>query len=126
MRTAQSTAMSEGQLQDAVIELARLLGWRVAHFRPAATGRGYRTAVQGDGAGFPDLVLVRNGHLIFAELKADRGRHSLDQHEWLNDLLAVSVGSHRVWVYECWRPSQWLDGTIERVLRETGAAGRVA
>ena len=47
--------MSERELQDAVIQLARLLGWRVAHFRPAMTTRGWRTPVSADGAGFPDL-----------------------------------------------------------------------
>lgn len=112
--------MTETQLQRAVIECARWLGWRVAHFRPAWTANGYRTPVEGDGAGFPDLVMARGGHLIFAELKAAKGRHTAAQHGWLDDLLAVSVGSHRVWVYECWRPAQWLDGTIEQVLRETG------
>jgi hypothetical protein len=39
-----------------VLDLAKLRGWRTAHFRPAQTSRGWRTAVQGDGAGFPDLV----------------------------------------------------------------------
>jgi hypothetical protein len=46
--------LSEAAFTDAVIELARLGGWRVAHFRPARTASGWRTPVQGDGAGFPD------------------------------------------------------------------------
>lgn len=43
----------ERQWQAQVIELARILGWRVAHFRPALTKHGWRTPVQADGAGFP-------------------------------------------------------------------------
>lgn len=118
--------MTETQLQSAVIELAQWLGWRVAHFRAAKTAQGWRTAVEGNGAGFPDLVLVRNGHVIFAELKAAKGRHSPEQREWLDALLAVSVGSHRVWVFDDWRPAQWIDGTIEDALRTIGEEARAA
>ena len=40
--------MTEEQLLTAVMDLAKFAGWRVTHFRPARTGRGWRTAVQGD------------------------------------------------------------------------------
>lgn len=105
--------MSEAELQDAVIDLARLLGWRVAHFRAARTADGgWRTAVSTDGAGFPDLVLahVRHG-VIFAELKSATGRVRPDQETWINTL--AMAGAHAT----VWRPSHWRDGTIERVLR---------
>ncbi|WP_346927547.1 hypothetical protein, partial [uncultured Arthrobacter sp.] len=78
--------MSERELQDAVIELARLLGWRVAHFRPARVRRGgreiYETPVAADGKGWPDLVLVRGSRLIFAEMKSGTGRLSDAQIAW--------------------------------------------
>jgi hypothetical protein len=61
-------AMTEDELQSAIIKAARLRGWMVAHFRPAKTEKGWRTPVQGD-AGFPDLVLARNGRVYFLELK---------------------------------------------------------
>ena len=60
--------MTEADLQQAVIECARTLGWMVAHFRPALRQSGrWSTPVQADGKGFPDLVLARAGRVIFAE-----------------------------------------------------------
>lgn len=96
--------MSEPEFQAAVIEAARLLGWRVAHFRPARTRRGWRTPVQGDGRGFPDLVAVHPGRgvLLVRELKAGgRAKLSREQAAWLADFEAcgVDVG--------VWRPDDW-------------------
>lgn len=104
--------MTEQELQVAVIECARLLGWRVAHFRPAETAKGWRTAVEGDGKGFPDLVLVRGRRLIFAELKAETGRLSADQVAWL----AALQDTRRVEV-AVWLPRDWMSGLIEETLR---------
>ena len=103
--------MSERQLQDAIIELAKLLGWRIAHFRPAMTREGWRTAVQGH-VGFPDLVLLRPPRLIFAELKSKKGRVDFEQATWLNGLNEVK-GVEQY----CWRPADWELGTVEEVLR---------
>jgi hypothetical protein len=61
-------------LQRQVTDLAAILGWTWVHFRPAMTGRGWRTPVEGPlGKGWPDLVLVRerDRRLIFAELKRE-------------------------------------------------------
>jgi hypothetical protein len=106
--------VTEAELQSAVIELARLLGYRVAHFRPAQTVKGWRTAVEADGKGFPDLVLVRRpARLLFVELKAARGRLHPDQQAWL-ELLGPAA---EVYV---WTPAEWSDGTVELVLRGLG------
>ena len=71
----QRVKVKEATLQRQVLNLARLTGWRSAHFRPAQNQRGkWRTAVSGDGAGFPDLVLAREDRLLFVELKQD-GRY---------------------------------------------------
>jgi hypothetical protein len=102
--------MSEADLQNSVIELARLLKWRVAHFRPAMTTRGWRTPVSADGAGFVDLILVRD-RLVAAELKSDRGSLADDQVDWQHALVNAGVE------YHLWRPQQWVDGTIEATLR---------
>lgn len=83
-------ARPEEQFQQQVIDLAHIYGWRIAHFRPARTQQGWRTAVAADGAGFPDLVLVRGPDLIFAELKAERGVVSAAQREWLEALAVVA------------------------------------
>jgi len=100
--------VTESELQENVVKMAHLLRWRVAHFRPAqnASGR-WRTPVAADGAGFPDLVLARDRIVIFAELKADGGRLSDAQRDWL----AALPDSY------LWRPSDWKSGEIERTLR---------
>jgi len=92
----------EKDFQRAVIDLARLTGWRVHHTRPALTRRGrWLTPIQGD-AGFPDLVLVRAGRVIFAELKRNGARPTPAQREWLEALQACAG-------VECylWTPDDW-------------------
>lgn len=110
--------MTEAELQSAVIELARLLGYRVAHFRAAQTAKGWRTPVEADGKGFPDLVLVRRpARLIFVELKGERGRTSPEQREWL-ELLSPAAE-----VYT-WTPVDWTSGIVEQLLRGNVTAER--
>lgn len=104
--------MTEAQLQTAVIQLARFMGWRVAHFRPAQMQSGrWATPVQGDGRGFPDLVLARQGDVVFAELKSARGVLRPEQHDWIAELRGAQV---RVFV---WTPADWHAGLIEAELR---------
>lgn len=69
-----------------ILDLAHIFGWRVAHFRPARTKYGWRTAVAGDGAGFPDVVMVRDGRCIIAELKSEKGKLTKAQAQWLWEL----------------------------------------
>ncbi|MBA3575580.1 MAG: VRR-NUC domain-containing protein, partial [Pseudonocardiales bacterium] len=86
--------MSEADFQRQVTELAELLGWVWAHFRPARTAHGWRTPVSGPiGAGFPDLVLARerDRRLLFAELKADDGRVTPAEQRVLDTLRAVGA-----------------------------------
>ena len=64
---AVAKGMSESALQDNVIELAHVLNYVVAHFRPARTAHGWVTPVSADGKGFPDLVLVGRGRVVFVE-----------------------------------------------------------
>lgn len=92
----------EAQFQQALLQVARLQRWRVAHFRPARTDKGWRTAVEADGAGFPDLVLVRPPRLIFAELKADDGELAAAQEAWIAALAQVPGVEIVVW-----RPADW-------------------
>lgn len=108
--------MSESDLQRAVLELAKRLGFKSAHFRPGKTTRGrWITAVQGDGAGYPDLTLVGHGRLVFVELKSAKGRVSREQAEWITALEGVPAIEVHVW-----RPQHWLDGTVEAVLKGVG------
>lgn len=76
--------MTEDELLTNVIDLAHFLGAKVAHFRPAKTARGWRTPVQGDGAGFPDLVIVTiDRRVLWRELKSAKGKLSVAQLEWI-------------------------------------------
>lgn len=84
--------LTEDQFQRQVIDLAHAYHWLVAHFRAARTDRGWRTPVEADAEGFPDLVLVRGKRLIFAELKSQKGRVSAAQQGWLDSLAVVCAG----------------------------------
>ena len=95
-------SMTEREFQQAVVQLARLMGWRVHHTRPALTQRGrWLTPVQGD-VGFPDLVLCRPPRLIVAELKRVGGKPTAEQRGWLEALQACAG-------VECclWTPADW-------------------
>ena len=100
--------LSEAEFTRMVLALARLRGWRSAHFRPARTSTGWRTAVSGDGVGFPDLLLVKGTVLIVAELKVGRNKLTPEQAVWIAAFEAAGVPAY------CWRPCDWAD--IEAVL----------
>lgn len=102
--------MSEAQLQTCVIDLARCYHWRVAHFRAARTDKGYRTPVSADGAGFPDLLMLRNGRLLVAELKSETGKVAKRQEEWLEAFYWADAET------VTWRPADWHSGEILRTL----------
>jgi hypothetical protein len=91
----------ERDFQGAVIETARLAGWKVAHFRAARTRHGWRTPVAADGAGFPDLLLVRGTQLVAAELKSARGNVTSEQADWLDALDGAGVAAY------VWKPADW-------------------
>lgn len=89
--------MTEADWQETIIDVARTLHWRVAHFRAARTVHGWRTPVSADGKGFPDLCLTRD-RIIFVELKADAGKLSDEQEEWQHRLCAAGAETY------IWRP----------------------
>lgn len=101
-RQAMRLGWSERRFTDEVVTLAVNAGWLVHHDRPARTADGWVTAVQGH-TGFPDVLLARDGEVIFAELKSEKGSVSGEQKKWL----AHTRGY-------LWRPSDW--PTIEDVL----------
>ena len=102
--------MKEAELQSGIIDLAHALGWIVAHFRPALTDKGWRTPVEADGAGFPDLVLVRD-RIIFAECKVGGRALRPEQSRWLAALRNASPATG-VEVYT-WTDGDWKAGVIE-------------
>lgn len=114
--------LSETDFQTRIIDRARALGWWVHHDRPARKEDGsWSTPIQGD-AGFPDLVLARKGRVIFVEVKAEKGRLTSEQREWLTELSgapweanvwdrSLTLVDHEVYL---WRPSD--TARIEQIL----------
>lgn len=83
--------VGEKAFQAAVVQLARLCRWRVY----------YDTEPLGSPPGWPDLVLCRDGVLIFRELKTDTGRLSPEQRRWISDLAECGMD------VAVWRPADW-------------------
>lgn len=84
-------SLSEKDLQQQVLDLATLYGWRHFHVRDS----------RGSDPGWPDLVLLRPPKLLIVELKRETGRLSVAQSDWLRllDMCGVDV--------RVWRPSSW-------------------
>jgi len=102
--------MSEGELLENILDCAQKTGWLRAHFRSVETkNKGWQTPVQADGAGFPDIVLVRE-RVIYAEVKSGIGKLSKLQEDWLG---ALSDAGQEVYV---WSPREWYAGTIQKIL----------
>ena len=104
--------VKEADFQAAVIELAELQGWRVFHPHDSRKSQ----------PGFPDLTMVRDGRLIFAELKTNTGKITADQAIWLSDLsyvAKIAQGNistrHPVMAVKVWQPSDWPE--IEQALK---------
>ena len=106
-RSAAALLMSEEQLQNAVVQLARVLHFHVYHTHDSRKS----------DPGYTDLTVANGRILIFAELKSDKGRVKAEQERWLAALGVA--GMVRTYF---WRPIDWRNGTIERVLREAAAA----
>jgi hypothetical protein len=96
---------SEQDFQRAVIQLAKVHGWKVYHPWISVHSQ----------MGFPDLTMLRAGDLIFAELKSMSGKVGPSQDDWLTALTVAGMLNPRVRCY-LWRPDDW--PTIERVLAE--------
>ncbi len=99
-------AMSEKEFQAQVIQLAKLHGWKVAHFRSvrvlAASGKIiWQTPVAADGKGWPDTFMVRGERAIAPELKVLPNKPTPDQLEWLAALNAAGIYA------PVWYPSDW-------------------
>ena len=98
----------ESDWQETVMDYARLKGWKVVHFHDSRRQRGGKLVGDADAAGWPDLVLIRGRHVLFRELKTERGRLSGPQAEMLDALRGAGQDAG------VWLPSDW--ETVEREL----------
>lgn len=93
--------VTEQQWSDKVVDLAHIYGWKCAHFRPCRTQHGWRTAVQYDGKGWPDLFLCNHNQMLFRELKAEGEKLTPEQQNWRDWLLDAGAD------WRIWEPSDW-------------------
>ena len=105
---------SEAELQDKVIQLAKLTGWKVAHFRNVKVLKAdgtvrYQLPVQADGKGFVDLVLVKH-KVLWVELKSQKGKLSPEQKDWID---ALRNAGQEVYLF---RPDDW--DSIDKLLQD--------
>lgn len=140
VRQVLAADVNEGEFQRVVIDLARGLGWGItvsAQKAIAAEAAAYNVAESeldglifhpryslGSESGWPDLTLIRrrDRRLIFAELKAEKGKVShrqeqvLDLLRCLEGLVVHGEGHELGWIQvRVWRPSD-LDTIREELL----------
>lgn len=96
-----TAVISEKQFQKQVLDLAGYTGWTAYHTYDSRRSE----------PGFPDLVLAnpKQKRVVYAELKAQRGRVSPDQRRWLDMLEACGAE------VALWRPADM--PVIEQVLK---------
>ena len=104
-RRAIAREESEDDLLTDFLNLAALLGWLRYHVRNSRRG-----IIQGD-VGFPDCVLVRPPRLLAVELKRDGAEPTRSQVSWLEALAGSGAETYVL------RPSDWVSGRIEGILR---------
>lgn len=114
-RPAELPRETEAEFMQRVIDLARSLGWKVAHFRGVRVQRAdgstyWQTPVQADGAGWPDLFLVRKKKALALETKIRPNKPTPEQEAWLA-ALSLIPGVTAAVVY----PEDWDE--IETILR---------
>lgn len=101
--------MLEREFATQVEHLLDLFGWTWKHDEPAIRQSGtWATSFKGK-RGFPDYIAVRQGRLIFAEIKNEIGRVSSSQQRWLDELEQTTAETY------LWRPSDLQQ--IKEVLR---------
>ena len=84
-RLSAADVVTEREFQATVIEMARAFGWRVYHTHDSRRS----------DPGFPDLTMARKGRILFMELKAEKGKPTEAQLDWLLALRSsFSVNVH--------------------------------
>jgi len=80
-KVQQLPAISEAEFQNTVIDLAKRCGFEFIYH----TWRSDHSP-----AGFPDLIILKDGRMIVAELKKVGGQLSAEQYFWLLEFLEVT------------------------------------
>ena len=97
---------SEKSWQGQVIKLAKTLGYEFIYFTWNS---------KHSPRGFPDLIILREGRMIVAELKREDGNLTPEQYFWLLEFMKVTDDAY------LWKPSDW-EG-VKSVLTPTHKGG---
>ena len=121
-RQVLDAAISEAEFMKVILQYAKIKGWRAAHFRPGMTSRTrtnergetkpvWVTPLQGEAKGWPDLFLAHEEkrRVLAMEVKAEGGKATEEQIEWLGTLNACGIPAYVVY------PSSWerIEGWLE-------------
>lgn len=93
--------MTENELKQEVLKLARRNGWAVYHVPQARIHNG-------GGSGYPDLTLARDGEILWIELKQQTEKPTESQLLW-----AAAIG--RPW--HLIKPADLESGRVGELLR---------
>jgi hypothetical protein len=116
----------ERELQGNVQQFAEVRRWRFYHTHRS----------QHSPEGFPDCIMIRRDQsgiaLLVYELKRQNEKPTPAQQDWLDDFEALANAINELSAFlskathfprvvirvGCWRPMEWLDGTIEKILTD--------
>ena len=105
VRQILAAKMTEAELDQAVRDLAKWLRLHCFSIRNSLAGRVSEP-------GFPDMVIVGAGGVLWRELKRQNGRLRPGQIEYGSALQAAGQD------WKVWRPSDLIGGVIEAELRQ--------
>jgi len=127
--------VKEGVFQSQVIAMAERFGWKVWHVPAPMVWRAkeQKWVPSPQGAGLPDLIMLHDDppRLVFMELKAERGKLTEKQTDFLQRAKDVAdaqgpwyadeglVHERYIGVFACW-PEDW--DRIEQMLRSKNVA----
>ena len=88
--------INEKAFQTIVIATARENGWLVYHTFDSRKSE----------PGYPDLCMIKDGVIMFVELKTDKGKVTTAQRQWIERLIRHQYHCENL-VVEIWRPHIW-------------------
>lgn len=101
---------TEKGFQQAIVDYAKLNGWSVYHTFDSRRSE----------PGFPDLIMLRHGEQIVAEVKSAKGKLTNDQRGWLDAFAACPHCETYLW-----RPEHW-DYIVARLSHGVSAIEQLA
>ena len=88
--------MNEKAFQAIVITTARENGWLVYHTYDS----------QKSAPGYPDICMIKDGFIMFVELKTDKGKVTTAQRQWIEQFIRHQHHCKN-FIIEIWRPHIW-------------------